>query len=86
VLRIGYRAFEKCRQLSAIKLPRRLRAFDGYAFNDCDRVQRVDFRSQSLTSLGEFSFAGLSLLSEIDLPDSVRIIWPSFTGLILKTT
>jgi hypothetical protein len=76
VIRIGYRAFEQCHRLSILKLPRRVKLIDGYAFHECDGVERVEFRSQSLASIGEFSFAGLCLLSEVDLPDSVRIIGP----------
>jgi hypothetical protein len=72
ITRISFRAFDGCFGLAAVRLTKRIERIDGYAFHDCYSVMRVQFRGNALVEIGDFNFAGMTAINELDLPNSLR--------------
>lgn len=81
VIEIGSMAFDKCKSLKSIKIPRTVEViadceenFDG-AFYGCKKLTSVEFADDSsLRVLGRRSFEKCTALSRINLPGSLREI------------
>lgn len=66
-------AFQDCKSLSNIIIPKSVRSIGSYAFNGCAALKKVDL-FYGLLEIGSSAFSGDSALSEIQIPNSVITI------------
>ena len=72
VIRIGSKAFNKCKQLTEIILPNSLTYLGGYVFSDTPSLKEIII-PQSLTSLSDYAFANSSITT-LALPAGITKI------------
>eukprot|EP00035_Acanthoeca_spectabilis_P016168 m.326869 g.326869 ORF g.326869 m.326869 type:complete len:439 (-) comp16488_c0_seq1:71-1387(-) len=82
--RIEDGAFQGCKQIEVVKIPRSVIGIGGKAFEGCDRLRRVEWADPSRlggVSVGEKAFNGCSSLELVSIPPSVdRIGEDAFCG------
>lgn len=79
---IGWAAFDGCRALSRIRIPKGVTRIDGYAFATCVGLKEVIF-SGEIKHIGENAFSGCGELRSIRLPKGLDTIRPSlFEGCV----
>lgn len=64
--------FYACRSLEEIVLPDSVNEIGQFAFADCVRLKRLDFKSISLHRIGLSAFDGCSSLEEVIFPASIQ--------------
>lgn len=70
ITEVGFFAFQKCNYITAVKFGKGLKQSGDYMFENCQRIQTIDFGC--LTSLGLQTFRGCSGLTEITLPATIK--------------
>jgi len=74
VISIGDYAFYGCSSLERVTIPTEVCFIPRFCFSRCTNLQRVDMSSGKLTLIASSSFAGCSMLREIDIPRGVETI------------
>ena len=73
--RIGRRAFQHCRRLTALELPEGVREIDSEAFGCCDSLRTLRLSAQ-LEEIGDRAFWYCAALESLTVPARVRRIGP----------
>lgn len=68
---LGYSAFNQCRMLSNIKLPRSLKTIDSSSFTNCTHLLNVEV-PEYVTSIGTYSFMNCLSIRKLTLGSSVN--------------
>jgi len=77
---IPFRAFDGCRSLTSVILPKSLTKIEGDAFLGCSSLAEIDL-PESLTKIGSGAFENCSLLKSISIPKGVTDIgFSAFKG------
>ena len=76
VTSIGKEAFERCDNLTSIKIPKSVTSIGSSAFYDCDKLTSITIPN-SVTSIGSSAFYGCENLTSITIPNSVTSIGSS---------
>ena len=80
VTSIGHYAFNKCSDLTSVKMPNSVLTIGHGVFSDCINLTSVVL-SNSLTSIDSGAFSGCKMLTSLTLPNSLKSIGAaSFTG------
>ena len=79
VTKIDSRAFENCTALEEIEIPSSVLRIEGWVFHGCSALKRVHL-SRGLTYVGGCVFSECASLEEIEIPDTVNVIWNTFGG------
>ena len=66
-------AFSECRQLTALRLPKNIRAIGNRSFSDCVKLSQLELPNH-VSSIGERAFWGCEALSSLALPDELPSI------------
>lgn len=70
---VGYEAFNGCKLLSSISLPKNLKEIRGYAFAGCSRLTSITI-PESVEIIGYGAFNSCDGLSSVVIPESVSFI------------
>ncbi len=79
VTRIDDYAFENCKEITRIVIPKGVTEIGLYAFHDCVKLQGVVI-PEGVISMNGCAFENCSSLTAVTIPDSVQIIWQPFSG------
>lgn len=71
---IGQWAFDGCKNLTTVKMSYRVKRVDDGAFRDCTSLQTVDLSMTGLEVLPESAFKGCTSLTQVTLPESIKVI------------
>ncbi len=72
---LAYGAFANFSRLESISIPASVKYIDGYAFSYCISLKNILFAENSrLEATGEAAFTDCTLLDNVKLPDSLKII------------
>jgi hypothetical protein len=70
---IGQKAFEDCKGLTSISIPRSITTIGSNAFYGCTGLSTISI-PRSVTTIGSYAFYGCTGLSTITIPDDITII------------
>ncbi|MDE6034509.1 MAG: leucine-rich repeat protein [Ruminococcus sp.] len=70
---IGESAFNRCKNLTSVKIPDSVTEIKGYTFYDCNKLESVTFPA-NLTSIGRCAFYCCDKLTSVVIPESVETI------------
>lgn len=88
VNKIGYRAFEDCKELKSVVLPDSVTIIERSAFSGCTELTHITIPN-SVTKIGDSAFERCAALTDITIPDSVteigRYAFQGCTGLTCVT-
>ena len=70
---IGQYAFECCRALATISLPKTLRIINGYAFNECDSITTLNI-PEGVEKIDNLAFGNCDNLTSVTIPSTVTTI------------
>ena len=73
---IGQNAFENCRDITGVTIPKGVVSIGGYAFSRCVSLVSVSI-PEGVTNIGGDAFSQCDSLTEIKIPDSVTVIGES---------
>ena len=73
VVEIGKSAFEDCRSLTSITLPKGVKSIGNWAFHNCIRLTSITL-PEGVTSIGNSAFSWCQYLASIALPKGVKSI------------
>lgn len=80
VTNIEVGAFQKCRNLKMLKIPRGVSTICSQLVRNCDKLEEIKMHEE-ITLIGNLAFEKCKSLKSIELPDSINHIeWSSFTG------
>ena len=72
---IGNGAFYYCEMISEIEIPETVSSIESTAFRYCSKIKTIDLsKNTDLTTITSFSFANMTGLETVVLPDSVETI------------
>ncbi len=68
-----YSAFNECRNLKKINLPKKLAYLDAYTFKNCSSLESIEIPN-GVRGIGEQTFSGCVSMKTIDMPESIQTI------------
>ena len=74
VIEIGESAFQRAEKLSSIAFGRKLKRIGKQAFTDCRALKQINLRETAVESIGYYAFSSCYDLTELLLPDTLKII------------
>lgn len=66
-------AFNGCKQLTALRLPKALKYINARALKDCQKLTQINLPA-SVSYIGEEAFANCQSLTEFELPNDITVI------------
>ena len=78
--RIGYKAFERCTNLTSIEIPNSVTSIETSAFSDCSNLKSITI-GDAVTRIRTYAFEKCTSLTSIEIPNSVTSIMDNvFSG------
>ncbi len=81
LLMVGERAFENCTNLVSVELGDKVTSIGKFAFVNCSKIKRINSEIDGIINVpetcltwGDYCFARLTLISAVNIPDSVTTI------------
>jgi len=72
---IGSSAFNGCKELTEVKLPKNLKHISVGAFSDCTSLKSIDLSKTQLIRIEWFAFKGCTSLTDIKFSSTLTDIW-----------
>lgn len=74
VQKLAPSCFYDCSNLAIINMPNSIKEIGDWAFKGCSSLQMIDLSKTKISSIGDSMFAGCKTLTEVKLPDSIKVI------------
>ena len=74
VQKLPHSCFAECSNLAVINMPNSIKEIGDWAFKGCSSLQMIDLSKTKISSIGDSVFDGCGTLTEVKLPDSIKVI------------
>lgn len=74
VQKLQYSCFAECSNLAVINMPNSIKEIGDWAFHGCSSLQMIDLSKTKISSVARRMFWSCGNLTEVKLPDSIKVI------------
>ena len=74
VQKLQYSCFAECSNLAVINMPNSIKEIGDWAFKGCSSLQMIDLSKTKISSVARRMFWSCGNLTEVKLPDSIKVI------------
>ena len=74
VQKLQYSCFAECSNLAVINMPNSIKEIGDWAFHGCSSLQMIDLSKTKISSVARLMFWSCVNLTEVKLPDSIKVI------------